>query len=253
MFKFIKQIFVSTLMFFGSLSSVNSLEYVLIKNQECKLRLEIVNINSNESLFYLFSIKTSKCSGSCNNINNPYAKLCVADVAKNLNIQVFNLMSRTNETKHIKWYETCKCKCRLDANVWNNKQRWNEDKCMCACKELIDKGVCNKGFIQIPSNCECECNKSCDVGEYLDYENCKCREKLVDKLVEQCTENIDKIKITSKNEYDNKCSSCILYIILFSIFFIISIGITTQFVYYKYINRNKENISKYDYAYQTTI
>ena len=47
----------------------------------------------------------------------------------------------------------------------------------CECKELIDKGVCNKGFVWNPSNYECECNKSCNVSEYLDYENCKCRKK----------------------------------------------------------------------------
>ena len=68
-------------------------------------------------------------------------------------------------------YETCKCKCRLDASVYNNKQSWKNDKCRCECKELIDKGISNKGFIWNPSNCECEC----DVEEYLDYENCKCR------------------------------------------------------------------------------
>ena len=55
-------------------------------------------------------------------------------------------MSRTTETRHIKWYETCKCMCRLDAIVCNNKQRWNEDKCRCECKELIDKGVCDKRY-----------------------------------------------------------------------------------------------------------
>ena len=89
-------------MFFSSLSNGNPLECVLINNQKCKVRPEIVNVNSNEPLFYPFSIKTSKCSGSCNNINDPYAKLCVPDVVKNLNIKVFNLMSRTNETRHIK-------------------------------------------------------------------------------------------------------------------------------------------------------
>ena len=64
MFKFIKQIFISTMMFFGSLSIVNSLECVSMNNQECKVRPGIVNVNSNETLFYPFSIKTSKCSGS---------------------------------------------------------------------------------------------------------------------------------------------------------------------------------------------
>ena len=76
MFRFVKQIFLSTMMFFGCLSSVNPLECVSMNNQKCKVRPEIVNVNSNEPLFYPFSIKTSKCSGSCNNINDPYAKLC---------------------------------------------------------------------------------------------------------------------------------------------------------------------------------
>ena len=122
MFRFMKQVFVSAIMIFGcNLSSANSLEWVSINNQECKVRSEVVNVNSDEPIFYPFSIRTSKCSGSSNSINDPYAKLCVPDVVKNLNIKVFNLMSRTNETRHIKWHETCKCKCRLDASVCNSK------------------------------------------------------------------------------------------------------------------------------------
>ena len=122
MFGFVKRIFVSTMIFFGcNLSSVNLSECVLMNNQECKVSPEIVNVNGNEPVFYSFSIKTSKCSGSCNNINDNYAKSCVPDVAKNINIKVFNLMSRTNKTRHIKWHETCKCKCRLDESVCNNK------------------------------------------------------------------------------------------------------------------------------------
>ena len=144
MFRFIKQTFVSTLMFFGSLPSVNPLEDVSMNNQECKIRLENFNVNSNDPTFYPLSIKTNKCSGSCNNINDPYAKLCVPDIVQNLNTKVFSLLSRTNETRHIKWHETCKCKCRLHASVFNNKQRLNEDKCRCECKELIDKDMCDK-------------------------------------------------------------------------------------------------------------
>ena len=56
-------------------------------------------------------------------------------------------MSRTNETRYIEWHETCKCECKFGENVCNNKQRWNKNKCRCECKELIDKGVCDKGFI----------------------------------------------------------------------------------------------------------
>ena len=146
--------------------------------------MKIIRINSNEPLSYPYIIKISKCIGSCNNTHNPYAKLCVPDVAKDINVKAFNLMSRTNEATHIKWHEICKCKCRINASVCNNKKRWNNDKCRCECKELIDKGIYDKGFIWNPSNCECECNKSFDIGEYLDYENFKCRKKPVDKLVE---------------------------------------------------------------------
>ena len=79
---------------------VNSLMCISMKNQECKVRPQIVTVNTNEPVFFPFSIKTSKCSGSCNNINDPYAKMCIPDVIKNLNVKVFNLMSRINETRH---------------------------------------------------------------------------------------------------------------------------------------------------------
>ena len=125
-------------------------------NKECKTRQEIVNVNSNEPVLVRFSIKTSNCSGSCNNVNDHYAKLCFPDVVINLNVKGFNLMSRTNETRHIEWHKTCKCKYRLDASACNNKQRWNEDKYKCEWKELIYKGVCNKGFNGNCSNCECK-------------------------------------------------------------------------------------------------
>ena len=79
-----------------------------MNNQACKVRPEVINVNSYEPLFYPFSIKASKYSGSCENINDPYAKLCVPDIVKNLIVKVFNLMLRTNETRHIKKHETCK-------------------------------------------------------------------------------------------------------------------------------------------------
>ena len=132
-------------------------------------------------------------------------------------------MSRTNETRFIEQHEKYKCKCILDANVCNKKQRWNKNKSRCECKELIDKRICDKGFIWNPSNCECECDKACDVGEYLDYENCKCRKKLVDKLVDECTETVEEVKLAkitlAENENSYKFSSCTVYTVLFWIFF----------------------------------
>ena len=91
--------------------------------------------------------------------------------------------------------------------------------------------MCDKRFIWNLSNCECECYKLCDIGEYLDYKNCKCRKKLVDNLVEECRENINGNKmlynetwnVTSLNEYKKVCNSCTLCIVLFAVFFIASI------------------------------
>ena len=243
MVRFIKQILVSTIMFFSSLSNVNSLECVSMKNQKCKARLEIVNISSYDPIFYPFSIKVNKCSSNCNNISDPYAKTCVSDVVKNLNIKVFRLITLSNETRHIEWHETYMCICRLDKTICNSKQRWNEDKCRCQCKELVDKGICNKEYLFNPNNCNCECNKSCGISEYLDYSNCMCRKTLIDPLVKECTENIDVIKNDNGNELKKECSSCIVYIGLFSIFFTISIGNGIYFVYsHWYLKRYSLNV-----------
>ena len=167
--------------FFGSnVLYVSLFEYVLMDNQEVEIRPQIINSNSTEPLFYPFGVKIDTCSSSFNNINDAYAKLYVPDITKNKNVKAFDLMLRTNETRHIKRHETQECKCGLDASVSNNTHRWNYDKCRCLCEESIDKGICNKDFIWNDNNCDCECDKSCDVGEYLDYKNCICRKRLID-------------------------------------------------------------------------
>ena len=132
--------------------SVNSLKYISMNNQECKARPKLIDTNVNEPVFYPYSIKVNKCSGNCSNINDPYAKLCIPDVVKKINAKAFNLMSRINETRQIQWHKTCKCVCRLSATVCNSKQIWNPS--------------------WNPSNCECECDKSCGVGEYLNFKSC---------------------------------------------------------------------------------
>ena len=88
-------------LFSCNILNVNPLKRVSMNNQECKIRPEMKNVNSNESPFYLYSTEINKCSGSCYNINDPYANLYVPDIIKNINVKVFNLMSRTDETRHI--------------------------------------------------------------------------------------------------------------------------------------------------------
>ena len=118
-FSFVKKFFDLGLTILSNIT--NALNCVLMKNQECKVRLEIINIDGNNPIFYPFSIKINKCSGNCNNINDPYARICVLDTARHLNVKVFNLMSLSNETRSIKWHETCKCVCRLNEIICNNK------------------------------------------------------------------------------------------------------------------------------------
>ena len=95
-----------------SFTNINLLSCISMSNQECKTRPQFVNVNGDEPVFFQFSIETSKCSGSCNNINHPYAKICVPDV-KNLSVKVFILMWRTNETRYIEWHKTCKLSVNL--------------------------------------------------------------------------------------------------------------------------------------------
>ena len=86
MFGFVKEVFFTGLTIISSFTRGNSLICISLNNQECKTRLQIANINGDEPVFFPFSIKKSKCSGSCNDINHPHANICVADV------KVFNLM-----------------------------------------------------------------------------------------------------------------------------------------------------------------
>ena len=100
-----------------------------------------------------------------------------------------------------------------------------------------------KWFIWNPSICEFECNKSCDISQYSDYQNCKCRKRLVDKFVEECSENIDENEIiynATLNDHIKLCHSCTIYIILLAIFFIISISIIRAFIYLHW-NLKKDN------------
>ena len=90
-FRLIKKVFFLGLTILSNFT--NALDCISMKNRECKVRSEIININSNNPIFYPFSIKVNKCSGNCNKINNPYARICIPDVIKNLNLKVFVIIS----------------------------------------------------------------------------------------------------------------------------------------------------------------
>ena len=109
MFGFKRHVFVVAMTFFNfNILNLNSSERISMKNQECKTRPKIIDINNNVPVFYRYSIEVNKYSGSCNNMNEPYVKRCIPDIIRNINVKVFSLMSRINETRHIIWHESCK-------------------------------------------------------------------------------------------------------------------------------------------------
>ena len=115
MFRFIKKVLILVL-----ISTVNSLICISLKHQECKARKVVI---SNEYMTYPYSIEVNRCSGICNNITNPYSRVCVPDVTKNATLKIFDLMTLTNKTKQIIIHECCKCIYRLDPIVCSNKQK----------------------------------------------------------------------------------------------------------------------------------
>ena len=165
------------------------------------------------------------------------------DIIKNINVKVFNLLSRINETRHIMWHKTCNCICRLSASVCNNRQRWNENKCRCECKRIWDKG-----YTWNPSSCQCECDKSCGIGEYSDYKKCVRRKSIVDKLIEECTYFIDSNDIYSetldKISLDD-CASCTVYVVLFPVFLRTSVMTGCSFIYFYWHRKKTIRFKKY--------
>ena len=106
-----------------------ALEFVSVVNQKCMPRPKILDVNEvvGEALFYPYNVLVNKCSGSCNTFDNPMAKLCVPNDIKRVNMQVYNFLMMLNETRNVLWHESCKCICKLNSSVCNNKQIWNGD------------------------------------------------------------------------------------------------------------------------------
>ena len=243
--KILRKLVATVITFFNLFLGENSLECISMNKKKCRARPKMIDINNNEPVIYPYSIKVNTCSGSCNNINNPYGKLCVPDVVKNINAKVFNLISRINETRQILWHETCKCVCRLSVAVCNIKQIWNDNKCRCECREdLVDKIVWDEGLSWNPSNCECECDKSCRIGEYLDYKICVYKKTLFDKLAEEFTSVIEENKIYNETS-SNDCASCTVYVVLFVVFLLLCLIISGAFVcfyWHKRPNTEKNSV-----------
>ena len=224
-----------------------TLECVSIVNQKCMPRPKRLDVNEGvgEALFYPYNVLVNKCSGSCDTINNPMAKLCVPNVFMRVNMQVYNFLMRLNETRNVLWHQSCKCICKLNSSVCNNKQIWNDDTCRCDCNEDFAGIVnCTKGLTWNPSTCKCQCDKWCKPGQYLDNNNCICKNKLIGRVIEECTSVINETMINNKDNITTNNT----YLILFIVFLIGFIMFLIGFIYY-YRRSNFDRKKLRDFIY----
>ena len=100
---------ISLLISLFGIIETKALECVSVINQKCMPRPKILDVNEGvgEALFYLYNVLVNKCSGSCNTLDNPMTKLCVPNVIKRVNMQVYNTLMRLNETRNVLWHESC--------------------------------------------------------------------------------------------------------------------------------------------------
>ena len=197
---------ISLLISLFGINKTKALECVSVVNQKCMPRPKILNLNEGvgEALFHPYNVLVNKCSGSCDDINNPMAKLCIPDIIKRANMQVYNFLMMLNETRSVLWLESCKCVCKLNSSVCNNKQIWNSDTCRCDCNEDFASIInCTKGYTRNPSTCECQCDTCCKPGQYFDHKNYICKNKLIGRVIEECTTIINETTINNKNNIDN--------------------------------------------------
>ena len=229
-----------------SILKVNTLECLSVINRECMPRPKILNVNEGvgEALFYPYNVLVNKCSGSCDTLDDPMAKLCVPNIIKRVNMKVYNFLMRLNETRNVLWHKSCKCVCRLNSSVCNSKQIWNSDTCKCDCNEdFAGIMACNKGYMWNPSTFACECDMWCKPGQYLDYKKCVCKNKLIGKVISECTSLINESMMNNKISITNNDTTENIFIGLFSALMFAGITCFCVSAYFKW-NKGKKLFKK---------
>ena len=236
-----------------SIIKTRAFECVSVINRKCMPRPKIFDVNEGvgEALFYPYNVLVNKCSGSCDTINNPIATLCVPDIIKRVNMYVYNFLVMLNKTRSVLWHESCKYVCKLNLPVCNNKQIWNSDTCRCDCNGDFASIInCTKGYTWNPSTCECQCDTWCKPGQYLDHKNCICKNKLIGRITEECTNIFNETMINNKDNIDNDNTITNIFIVLFSIVMFILIVCSCVFIYFKWFkNKNKNTYNTYKNGY----
>ena len=168
------------------------------------------------------------------------AKLYVPDIIKRVNMKVYNFLMMLNETCSVLWHESCKCVCKLNSSVCNNKQIWNSDTCNCGWNEDFASIInCTKGYTWNPSTCECQCDMWCKPGQYLDHKNCVCKNKLIGRITEESTNVINETMINNKDNIANDNTITNIFIGLFLVLLFVGIVCFCVFAYFKWFKGKK--------------
>ena len=168
----------------------------LLKDQECSVKKIMIN---DDYMTFPYNIKVDRCTGNCNNITNPYSRVCLPDITKNVTVRVFNLISQQNEMKEISFHKSCKCDCLLNETVCNNKQKWNSEECKCECLKIERF---EEGFVWNVSSSEYEQGKK--ALKLITEEDCK---EINDETIQNKTISITK--------YVDNCKPLVASSILF--------------------------------------
>ena len=225
-----------------SIFKTRALECASVVNQKCTPRPKILDVNEGvgEALFYPYNVLLNKCSGSCDMLNNPTAKMCVPNIIKRIYMKVYNFLMGSNETRNVLWHESCKCVCRLNSSVCNSKQIWNSDTCRCDCNEDFAGIIsCDKGYTWNPSTCECQCDTWCKPGQYLDHKNCICKNKLIGRVIEECTSIINETMINNRDNIDDNNTVWNIFIGLFSVVIFIGVVYFSVLIYFTWFKGKK--------------
>ena len=178
------------------------------------------------------------------------AKLCVPNTLKRVYIKVYNFLMRLNETRNVLWQESCKCVCQLNSSTCNSKQIGNSDTCSCHCNEdFAGIMTCNKGYMWNPSTGACECDMWCKPGQYLDYKKCVCKNKLIGKVISECTSLINETMMNNKMSITNDDTTKNISIGLFSVLMFAGITYVCIFAYFKWIKGKQLFLKKSENKY----
>ena len=151
---------------------------------------------------------------------------------------------RLNETRNVLWHESCKCVCKLNSSACSSKQIWNSDTCRCDCNEDFAGTInCTKGYTWNPSACECQCDMWCKPRQYLDRKNCICKNKLIGRLIEECTSVINETMINNKDSGNNN-TLWNVFTGSFSVLLLVGVVCFCVFAYFKWF-KGKKLFKKY--------